>query len=311
MLMTVRAALVALAVALFGGACTQSPDSPTSSSDGTAADSIASAAPGTDVYLVPLRRSEAGQLQVGTPTNVTQRPGYDNQPAFVQEGGALLFSSVRGDQTDVYRYDVAADSVSQVTLTTQSEYSPTPRPNDMMTVVRVETDGRQRLWEYTMDGAPEALVLPALDSVGYHAWVDEEHVALFVLGDPPTLQYATVATGNRDTMATRIGRSLQRIPGERAVSFVKVAEDSTTSIHALHAGPTSVRQLTATPGSQRGVDHAWMPDGTLLMADSTRLYAWGMEEQQWATVADLAPLEPSRLAVSPDGRTLALVASDQ
>lgn len=309
--MMLRSFVVVCAIAAVALGCSPSPESPPSVPDTTAADSIAAGAPGTDIYLAPLTRRDDGTLRLGAPTNVTDRPGYDNQPSFTQDGGALLFSSLRDGQTDVYRYDLAGDSAARLTSTPESEYSPTSRPNGMMTVVRVETDGRQRLWEYTPEGAPEALVLPGLDAVGYHAWVDDEHVALFVLGEPPTLQYATVDAGTRDTMASRIGRSLQALPDARAVSFVQVAADSTTTLHTLYADTRSVRRLAMTPGRGRGVDHAWTPGGTVLMADSTRLFARGPDARRWRAIADLSPLEPSRLAVSPDGSTLALVAADR
>jgi hypothetical protein len=54
-----------------------------------------------------------------------------------------------------------------------------------------------------------------------------------------------------------------------------------------------------------------MPDGTVLMADSTRLYARKPDANRWTVLADLSPLEPTRLAVSPDGSRLAFVAADR
>ena len=56
--------------------------------------------------------------------------------------------------------------------------------------------------------------------VGYHAWVDAETVALFVLGPPATLQISNVPIGSADIATDNIGRSLHRIPGTRRVSFV-------------------------------------------------------------------------------------------
>jgi Tol biopolymer transport system component len=308
--MTARARVLLLCVLVVGIACTPSTEAPSSASRDAAADSIASAAPGTDIYLAALERTEAGALQVGAPTNVTRRSGYDNQPTFVREGGALLYTAVQEAQTDVFRYSINGDSTTRITTTSVSEYSPTPRPDGAMTLVRVEVDGRQRLWTYTGQGRPEAPVFSDLPRVGYHAWANPEQVLLFVLGDPPSLQQALVETRVRDTVATRIGRSLQPVPGRPAVSFVQVAEDSTTTLHVFDARTGGVQRIGGTPGSGRSVDHAWTPDGTLLLADSTFVYARSPEAEQWSRVGDLAPLEPSRLAVSPDGGTLALVAAD-
>ncbi len=307
--MTVRARLLLL-LTVAGIACTQSTEAPQSASSDTAADSIASAAPGTDIYLAALERTQAGALQVGAPTNVTRRSGYDNQPSFVREGRALLYTSVRDAQTEVVRHSIDGDSTTRITTTAVSEYSPTPRPDGQMTLVRVEEDGRQRLWTYSGQGTPEAPVFSELAAVGYHAWANDEQVLLFVLGDPPTLQRTNVETSVRDTVATRIGRSLQPVPGQPAVSYVEVATDSTTTLHTINVETGAVQQIGNTPGRGRGVDHAWTPDGTLLMADSTFLYARSRDANRWTRVGNLAPLEPSRLAVSPDGGTLALVAAD-
>ena len=45
----------------------------------------AAAPPATDIYLADLRVAD-GRVQVGTPVNVTARPGYDNQPFFLPDG---------------------------------------------------------------------------------------------------------------------------------------------------------------------------------------------------------------------------------
>jgi hypothetical protein len=308
--MTFGRLLVLLLVTLLA-ACTGEPSSEAGSAPvdtSTAGDSIAAAAPGTDIYLAALEQTGDG-LGLGALRNATRRSGYDNQPAFAEDG-TLLFTSERDGQTDVYRYDLTTDSAQAVTTTPQSEYSPTPRPDGRFTVVRVETDGRQRLWQYDASGTPVAPVDDDVTGVGYHAWIDRQHVALFVLGDPPTLQRFGVDTGTRDTLATRIGRSLQPVPGTRAVSYVQVAADSTTAIHRVDGNSGSTRRLAASPGSGRSIDHAWTPGGTLLMADGTTLYARSADAATWTPVADLAPLQPTRLAVSPDGQTLALVAED-
>ena len=72
----------------------------------------------------------------------------------------------------------------------------------------------------------------------------------------------------------------------------------------------SRRSSTPWP-APREADCAWTPDGTLLMADKDVLYAWRRGDAAWHRVADLAALGVhgvSRLAVSPNGERLALVA---
>jgi hypothetical protein len=60
--------------------------------------------------------------------------------------------------------------------------------------------------------------------------------------------------------------------------------------------------------------HAWIPGGLVLASDGTTLYQWDAHGAgPWVPVADLAALGlrgTSRLAVSPHGDRLALVAPD-
>jgi len=246
---------------------------------------------------------------MGTPTPVTTRSGYDNQPAFLPDGSGLVWTGIRDGQADVHR-QAANGEAEQLTDTPQSEFSPTPRPDGHLTLVRVETDGRQRLWRYADDGSPLEPVLPNADSVGYHAWLDSTRVALFVVDSPPTLRVSNLATGTDTVVARRIGRSLQPIPGETAVSFVQVAPDSTTTIHRLDGASLSTRRITATPGTGTGDFHAWTPAGRLLMATDDSLMAWREETDDWRGVAALDTLDVSRLAVSPSGDRLAMVAGE-
>lgn len=54
--------------------------------------------------------------------------------------------------------------------------------------------------------------------------------------------------------------------------------------------------------------HAWTPDGVLLATVGSRAFAW--REGSWQEIVDLSQqgLMLNRLAVSPDGTRLALVA---
>src|SRR5207245_4977607 len=63
------------------------------------------APPDTDIFLASF--ATRGQPVVSRATNITNSPGYDNQPSFTPDGGAIFFTSNRGAmQTDIYRYDI-------------------------------------------------------------------------------------------------------------------------------------------------------------------------------------------------------------
>lgn len=293
-----------LAVLLVVVGCAEAPEEDTASTDTTAA------VPATDIYLATMA-VEDGRVRVDEPANITRRAGYDNQPHFTPDGRAFFYTAMRDGQADTYRYDAAEGTLQQVTDTPESEYSPTPHDGGF-SVVRVEADGAQRLWQFTEDGEEPMLLLPDVEPVGYHAWAAADRVALFVLDDPPTLQLADVQRGTVDTLARDIGTSLQAVPGRAAtISFVQHTADSTSEVQALNTRTGTVESVAETlPG---GDAHAWMPDGRLLlMAQGSTLYQHDpVRDTGWQRVADLAPLrDVTRLAVSPSGDRLALVAAD-
>ncbi|HEY7393649.1 MAG TPA: hypothetical protein VH559_02330, partial [Gemmatimonadaceae bacterium] len=178
-----------------------------------AASTLGAQAPATDIFLAPLTM-QGGRPVVGAAVNITNVRGYDNQPSFTPDSRSILFTSNRdGRQTDIYRYDMASKSTTRVTTTTESEYSPTVMPGGRrFSVIRVEKDSMQRLWSFTLAGTDPQVILPALKPVGYHAWLDDDHLALFVLGSPNALVYASVKSGKADTLERGIGRSLARMP---------------------------------------------------------------------------------------------------
>ncbi len=266
-------------------------------------------APATDVYLATIAMEGGVVRLTEEPVNITRRAGYDNQPHFTPGGEALLYTAIRDGQADTYRYDLVEGTTRQVTDTPESEYSPTPR-GEGFSVVRVERDGRQRLWQFAEDGSALQVLLPDIEPVGYHVWATPDRVALFVLGDPPTLQRADVGTA-ADTLARNIGTSLQVVPGRPGVvSFVQHTSDFTAEVRLLDARTRAITSVVETlPG---GDAHAWTPDGLLLMARGSTLYQYDPARGgDWRPAADLAPLrDVTRLAVSPKGDRLALVAAE-
>lgn len=183
--------------------------------------------PSTDIFLVDLSARD-NRFTIGKPINITAREGYDNQPMFLPDGRSIFYTSIREDaQADIYRYDIQSGSTARVTDTKEAEYSATVMPGGKyFSVIRVEADSTQRLWKFPLGGGKPALVLEKIKPVGYHVWVDDKTLVLFVLGTPNTMQLVDARTESAATVASNIGRSLHRRPGKQSVSFVhKVSSD--------------------------------------------------------------------------------------
>lgn len=274
---------------------------------------VGAQAPSTDVFLAPLIR-RGDSLIVGAPQNITRRPGYDNQPSFLTDGRALLYTAVGADgQADIWRYDIRSRRTTRVTNTPESEYSATVMPGGgRISVIRVERDSTQRLWSFALDGTRPQLVLGALAPVGYHAWLDAHRLAAFVLGTPSTLHVVNRDGTGDEIRARDIGRALQRVPAQDWYSYVQRDSARGAWIVAQPFSGGDVARLARAPSDNEY--HVWTPDGTLLSATKGTLVRWnGLsdEESEWIPVASLVSpgvKNVSRLAVSPDGRWLAFVA---
>ncbi|MFN2598159.1 MAG: TolB family protein [Pyrinomonadaceae bacterium] len=311
------------AVALFADARAQQPVAAQSPAPSPTPAATTQPPPDTDIFVVSLNRV-GDKLDFGQPANITRHAGYDNQPSFLPGGDALLFTSQReNDQTDIFRYDLKSGATVQLTRTPESEYSPTLMPGGkFFSVVRVEADKTQRLWKFPVaaGGAP-SLVLENVKPVGYHLWLDAHTLALFVLGDekagkPNTLQLVTLDKSRpvaieESTLHTSIGRSLQRVPRARAgFSFVhKIAPDD-WAIKIVDVEGHRTELVTQTlSGSE---DLAWLPDGSVLMAQDSKLFRYDTAHAQgWQQVADFTAAglrHITRLALSPRADRLALVA---
>ena len=269
------------------------------------------AAPATDIYLAPIRLQPSAPA-MGPARVASENPGgYDNQPFFGPDGRAMLFASQRdGRQTDIYFLELQTRQIRQFTDTPESEYSPTPMPDDAgVSVIRVERDRTQRVWRIGEGGQAAEVIAPQVKPAGYHAWIDATHLAVFVLGEPPTLQVVDTASGAATTVARDVGRAVLRRP-TGTISFAQ-REGEGWTVREFVPGSGEVREVVAALDGSADRDMAWGPDGTLFMTRGGEVHWWRPGRSGWTLLADPAVGTLSRLAVSPDGRWMALVVAEK
>jgi Tol biopolymer transport system component len=270
------------------------------------------ALPENEVYLAPITGSGA-TLKIGAPKNISNHEGYDNQPKFEADGRGIVFT--RGDvasRTDIYRYDIATAKLGPVKETAESEYSATPMPDGRgYGVIRVELDGVQRLWRLDpAKGKPDDLLIATTRPIGYFAFPEPNVAASFVLGNPATLQLINLDSEESKLIVSYVGRSIHKIPGRAAASFLHKVSPDEWNIKEVDA-KGNVKDIARAPKGRE--DYAWLPDGTLVISSGTKVLALkpGVDAD-WREIADFAALglkDLSRLATNSRGDQIAIVAS--
>jgi dipeptidyl aminopeptidase/acylaminoacyl peptidase len=275
--------------------------------------------PDTEVFLAPLKIGTAKTSLPNLPTigaaiNISASPGYDSQPSFLPNSSAVLFTSdrngVNGKQTDIVQYDIASKQLQRLTKTPENEYSALVAA-DGLSFVTVH-GSEQSLYRYDVDGAnPRLAYQHGKALIGYHLWITPTSIAAFILGDKAdnhTLQVIDTTTGTSVTIATNIGRSLLLRPGTGTVSFIDKSAGEKWMLKEFDIKTQVVMPIVeALPGSE---DLTWLSDGSVLMGNRSKLYRW-QQASSWAEVADFGAQglsKISRLAASPDGKWLAIVA---
>ncbi len=262
----------------------------------------------TEVYLFDLNLLKTGAITVGNGINVSKHAGYDNQPFFHPDKPLLYYTSGRsGGQTDILAFDYKTGQTTEVTRTPESEYSPTITPDKNFLSCIIMRDKVQDLGKYPVGGGKPEILVNNL-TVGYHAWLDNDDLILFVLGDPLTLHRFNTGTKKDAVIASGIGRSIQRIPGETAVSFIDRSSGTHGMIKKLSADGT-ITEITKTILGQD--DIAWLADGRILSSDGTSLLVYDTKKKlNWQPVRGPRLNGITRLAVSSDGKKIAVVVAE-
>jgi Tol biopolymer transport system component len=271
---------------------------------------------GSEIILFDLKLKK-GKVTLSNPKNITNRAGYDNQPSFHADQPYIYYSSFNSDsRSDIKRYDFARDTTVNITVTNEREYSPTLTPDKQFLSCIIQRDnGAQDLGKYPVDGGEPSLIIDNL-TVGYHLWVDNSHLALFILGgqgSSNTLHFMRLPTKEDTVLASNVGRSLHKIAGERAFTFIQKG-DSVNKIMKFNTETSKVSLVASTIG--KGEDIALTQEGHVITSDGTKLFFLTIRKSSrgWQPVEILQGSEllksVTRIAVSPKGDKVAVVVTE-
>lgn len=264
--------------------------------------------PATEIYLLDLKVKK-NSVSISSPRNITNHPGYDNQPFFHPDKSIIYYTSAdETGNTDIVSFDFALNKTTQLTKTIEKEYSPTVTPDKQYLSCIIQREGgAQDLGKYPIEGGEPIILIDSL-IVGYHVWVDEQFIIAFVLGEPTTLQLINLKNKESTRLANKPGRSLHQIPGTSLISFV----DKSTDVWVIKKYMSVVTTITTTlPGRE---DLAWTPDKKIVMSDGKKLFFYNsVDNNGWQeiTLPDGMPAGSiTRLAINKKGDKLAFVVSE-
>ena len=231
--------------------------------------------------------------------------GYNNQPAFF--GAEVLYITSDWDakgQTDILKLNTKRNTLAKVTDTPDSEYSPTPVPDDKsFSCISVplstssDADPIQWLWKYPVDRSNSGNAISFdFENVGYHHWLNIHEVAIFLVGDPHTLIIYNTLNGETTQIDKNIGRCFRMDNQGRLIYVHKAAHNIWyLKTHDTITGKKSIIGETKT----KSEDFAVLNDGRLIMGQGSKLFILG-QVGGWTEVADLLKYNIkniSRLAV--------------
>jgi dipeptidyl aminopeptidase/acylaminoacyl peptidase len=284
-----------------------------------------------NLWLIDLKWI-GNRLTIGTPIKLTHDDGSNSQPSFTPDGRAIVFSALRDTgsaaRSDIYRIDLATRAETRITQTPENENSPTVNARGEYVAVRWQPQTLFKEfgpWLYTADGVPKAGVLREPDTTGYYTPLSNGDYALtrpksktFTLGlfDAKSGVIVDVDSGIPALPA-------QRIPGENALSYVRV--DSAAAHHRIRRIDLATHRTSELGPTLVGrTAHAWVAGhGSILMAKGTMLYARKPSESDWhmvgtfdnpdlrnATAYVISPRGDKLILTSPKRLTLASVMRD-
>ncbi|CAN5912944.1 hypothetical protein BH11BAC7_BH11BAC7_29280 [soil metagenome] len=275
--------------------------------------------PNSEVWLFPYSgRSSTINFMDGK--NISNNPGYDNQPFFSADSRNMLWTSEQDSgQTDIFSYNLTEHVALRLTQTKVSEYSPEYIPNDhYFSAVVVEKDSTQRLWKYDLRrfdtiSKPSMLLLPEVKNVAYSRWYSSDLVVVCLLPEPMHLAYINPKQGNAVSYAENAGRAMQVYTRKKKKIFLytQMNADSSYSIHSMTGIIPGVFAFAPVPCLKESQDFVVDGCGHILMARGAKIFKWIIgKSTEWEELIDLEKNgihSITRMAISPDGKHLALV----
>lgn len=238
--------------------------------------------PDTDIWLFDLKEKDGKTFPVNG-KNISNRPGYDNQPYFSENGKLIYYVSIRSDkQADIYCYQIKKAKNIQLTKTIESEYSPMPEGNVLYSVV-VEKDSSQKIHSIdNLTGTHKNSY--SEDSVGYFCKLNKDSFLIYKLTNPHSLVLCNQTNGISETIALNPTRTFKKVS---STEFIFGIKDSSKVLFYKYNLLLRKAYMYANYSSINE-DINWHPLLGLLLSDGAKIMRFDEKTKSWILLFDFA-----------------------
>jgi hypothetical protein len=276
---------------------------------------VSSQVPETSLYLFQLVQDDTMRWHIHSPSLLSHwnAGGYTNQPEWLDNNRLLVSTQLKGDtQSEIYLLDLQNQVRQKLTNTPESEFSPLVTPDHRyFSVVRQVHGGSmdQQVCRFPLDlsGSGE-VVLRGVYNAGYHCWLNENELALFLVDEPVKLAMMRVDEDAPRIYSSGIGRCLRRTANGH-LAYVHKYSDAFWFIKIMD--PESRQSEIVAETLYGKEDFALTESGDYFMGSGSVLYVLERtgDSGKWVPIFDLSIFgidNIMRIAISRDNK-IALV----
>ena len=250
--------------------------------------------PNTDLWLFSIKKEKENYtIQQGE--NITNRPGYDNQPSFSEDGSMIYYVSIREDkQADIYTYNIGSKKIKQFTHSKISEYSPTLTPDKkIIATVAVLEDSSQIVYPLDIktgtftnypDRKFEDVQLNNFDSVGYFTFLNADTVLYYKLTQPHTLRARSLSAHTDIFIAENPARGFKAISRKEFIFGIK--DSARTTFYRYNIVLSKAFKYSEYPSIAE--DIIWHKEFGLLKSEGAQVLRFVQKENKWTVLFDFA-----------------------
>lgn len=274
--------------------------------------------PQTDIFVASMDFGDEG-LVLRDLLNVTNAPGYDNQPSFIPGTHEFYFVSENATgKTDIWVFDLVSKQQRLFhDSPTISEYSPKTAPADfgVSYIQENEAGDVTRVHFAPETGGPGEAAID-FAPLGYYAWLaGGEKLGVFLRSEPPALHLVDVESDQSEAIADNIGRSFHATPDGQGLFFTAIDPDEIHQVMFFDLRTRAVSNVVGLPVDVQDFVVVFSDTGELagLMAGNGSTLMFNALENtapQWQVVGDYAVdglHNITRIAISDDHAYIALV----